>query len=159
MSCGIYHIICKNTGKRYVGSSKNIEVRWYRHKSQLRKNKHHSILLQRSFNKYGEDSLYYLIYEICEENILLEREDILIKEMCSVGIELNIKKEAIGGGNRTGMKNSAEHNEKISKAQKGIPRLHKKRTWNDEQKRKVSDFMKKRHIEGLVNRHKSQGMK
>lgn len=51
---GIYVIVNKKSGRSYIGSSINIEKRWKTHLRHLRKNTHHNIFLQRSFNKYGE---------------------------------------------------------------------------------------------------------
>lgn len=47
---GIYRININN--KCYIGSAVNIKHRWMRHKTQLTNQTHHSILLQRAYNKY-----------------------------------------------------------------------------------------------------------
>ena len=52
---GIYKITCTATGKFYIGSAKDIQHRLARHKSDLGRNVHHNILLQRAVNKYGKD--------------------------------------------------------------------------------------------------------
>lgn len=62
---GIYQIRNLVTGKVYVGSSKNIRLRWYVHAHELKKNKHHSVLLQRAYNKYGKDAFVYEILTHC----------------------------------------------------------------------------------------------
>jgi len=49
--------------KCYVGSATNILDRWSNHLQGLRANKHHSIKLQRAWNKYGEDSFDFEIIE------------------------------------------------------------------------------------------------
>ena len=56
-----YKIINKNTSKYYYGSSKCFSNRKRRHLYDLRNNKHHSINLQRAFNKYGEESFEFRI--------------------------------------------------------------------------------------------------
>lgn len=61
---GIYCIINKNTGKKYYGSSSKIEERINGHISELNSNKHHNILLQRSWNKHGSGSFDFQIIEI-----------------------------------------------------------------------------------------------
>jgi group I intron endonuclease len=73
--CGIYSITNKINNKRYIGSSNNIYMRWYKHKNQLSKNEHPNAFLQNSYNKYGKDSFIYEIIELCEENKLMEMED------------------------------------------------------------------------------------
>jgi group I intron endonuclease len=61
---GIYKITCKITKKVYVGSAKNIQRRWHIHILQLNKNIHHSIYLQRAWNKHGEKNFTFEILEI-----------------------------------------------------------------------------------------------
>lgn len=68
-TCGIYKITCVGNNKFYIGSSVDIYYRWASHLSDLRLNRHHSTYLQRSFNKYGEESLVFeVIHEITEYN-------------------------------------------------------------------------------------------
>lgn len=74
MKSGIYKITNSINNKFYIGSSKNIERRFYIHKSKLKNNDHANIILQRSYNKYGD----VFKYEIIEENI--KTEDLLIVE-------------------------------------------------------------------------------
>jgi len=150
MTCGVYHIIDKTTNKRYVGSSKNIETRWYRHRSSLRKNKHHSPALQNAWNVRGEENFFFLIAEVCCESKLIEVEDCHLQPLVEFERHLNARKQASAGGNRKGMKTSDETCAKMSAAQKGKPRKER-RTWSDEQKKVVRDFMKQRHANGLVN--------
>src|ERR1035437_9586011 len=60
---GIYSIVGPN-GKVYIGSTtRNFYDRLCAHLSTLRKNKHSSILLQRAWNKYGEDAFEFKIIE------------------------------------------------------------------------------------------------
>ena len=47
---GIYKLIVND--KFYIGSAKNIGIRLSKHILDLERNKHHSIYLQRSWNKY-----------------------------------------------------------------------------------------------------------
>jgi group I intron endonuclease len=60
---GIYSITCVTNNKSYIGSSYDIYNRWSDHKRILRKNQHHSIKLQRSWNKYGEENFLFSIVE------------------------------------------------------------------------------------------------
>jgi group I intron endonuclease len=60
---GIYKIINKVNGKYYVGSSKNIHVRWRVHKSNLNNNKHPNSHLQNAWNKYGNTLFEFTIVE------------------------------------------------------------------------------------------------
>lgn len=74
MKSGIYQILNLVNGKMYIGSSNNIERRIYDHGALLLNNRHHSIHLQRAFDKYGNENFDVNILEYCEENILLEKE-------------------------------------------------------------------------------------
>lgn len=76
--CGIYKIINLINGKFYIGSSKNLRNRLWKHRSLLRHNKHHNPHLQNSWDKYGEDNFDYCILEVCDEKCQYEREQYYI---------------------------------------------------------------------------------
>lgn len=80
---GIYKIVNKINGKVYVGSSVNINKRWLEHVSYLNRGVHHSIKLQRSYNKYGSEFFEMSIIELCSSCILIEREQYWIDELNS----------------------------------------------------------------------------
>lgn len=61
---GIYMIRNTTNEKVYIGSAVDIEARWREHKSSLQLKKHHSVLLQRSFNKNGIESFEFSVIEI-----------------------------------------------------------------------------------------------
>lgn len=73
ISC-IYIIRNKVNGNYYLGSTKDFIKRKSKHLKDLVKNKHHSIVLQRAFNKYGLDNFEIQIFQFChpEEKITLE---------------------------------------------------------------------------------------
>jgi len=71
---GIYCIRNKINGHCYIGSAVNIAARWRAHKHDLRKNKHHSQYLQRSWNKYGEECFEFSVIETCFVFALIFRE-------------------------------------------------------------------------------------
>lgn len=77
---GVYSIFCKDTGKYYIGSSKNIQRRITDHKNMLCNGKHHSIKLQNDYDKYGEKSFEYSVLVSCNypEALKKEREFISI---------------------------------------------------------------------------------
>ena len=68
MTCGIYRIFNVVTSKSYVGSSKDIENRFFGHKGHLemlRSGNHHSVKLQHSWNKHGESAFRHEILQEC----------------------------------------------------------------------------------------------
>lgn len=62
---GIYQIKNVLNGHSYIGSTNNFYDRLIQHRSHLRKQKHHSIALQRAYDKYGEYNFEVNILEIC----------------------------------------------------------------------------------------------
>jgi len=73
---GIYAIINKTNGKRYIGSSKQIKYRWRsNHIPQLKKGEHYNTHLQHAWNKYGEKNFDFQILEECNESNLVEKEE------------------------------------------------------------------------------------
>lgn len=71
--CGIYKIICNDN--LYIGSSKNIQQRYYKHRRELRKGVHKNEHLQNAYNKHGEDCFIIEIVEVCniDEQYLKEQ--------------------------------------------------------------------------------------
>ena len=78
---GIYQIKNIVSGKIYIGSSVNILHRWEIHKSDLNNNKHHSIVLQRAWNKYGAGAFEFSILETCFIFALIFREQYYIDKL------------------------------------------------------------------------------
>jgi group I intron endonuclease len=72
--CAIYSITCAANGKRYIGSTVDLTNRIYRHRYQLRHNKHFNSYLQHAWNKHGEASFAFETLEIVNEANRLERE-------------------------------------------------------------------------------------
>ena len=71
---GIYAIKNLQNSKMYVGQSVNIVVRWRDHLKKLRANTHIAKYLQRSFDKYGENSFVFGVIEYCNREELNEKE-------------------------------------------------------------------------------------
>lgn len=90
--CGIYMLLNKTNGKRYIGSSKNIRTRLWKHRALLRHNKHDNPHLQNAWNKYGERAFIYSVLELCAEEERFQREQFYID---NVHPEYNIMMEAI----------------------------------------------------------------
>jgi len=80
MASGIYGIKNKVTGKHYIGSTKNFSKRWGEHKYHLKRGTHHSIKLQRSYDKHGVSSFeFFILQEVEDCSQLREVEESFIK--------------------------------------------------------------------------------
>jgi group I intron endonuclease len=138
MISGIYKITNIRNNKCYIGSTINIIGRWAQHKKSLSDNKHHSIKLQRSYNKYDKNSFKYEIIEKCSENLLIIREQYFIDLFDSYRNGYNSTPFA---GNNLGMKHSDETKEKLRKSSMGNKnRLGK--TFTEDIKRQISEKLK-----------------
>lgn len=91
---GIYKIVNLKNDKFYIGSTCNFRQRKNRHFNQLRKNKHHSIYLQRAFNKHGEENFKFIELELCENTIEREQQ---ILDALDYSKSYNVSKSASGG--------------------------------------------------------------
>jgi group I intron endonuclease len=111
---GVYVIKCKINDRFYVGVSKDIKARWNEHKSDLKNNKHHSIKLQRSYNKYGAEAFEYLvIYESLDYETAVNLELAMIKAFYG---KMLLNSSANSKGFYKGYKHTSESRAKISKA-------------------------------------------
>lgn len=148
---GIYKIESQFKPERiYVGSAVNITERWRHHLNELKLTKHHSLKLQRHYNKYGQSDLLFSIIIECEKEDLITIEQSFLD---SYKPYFNTCKIA---GNTLGVKyseeskqkmrrpKSEEHKEKLRKS-----RLGKKAT--DSTKKKMSDSQKL-----VINRNKGK---
>jgi len=128
---GVYRITNKQNGKFYIGSSDDVVRRWSRHLLDLKKNRHDNPYLQNAWNKYGGDSFIFEIYKECS------LEELLVKEQTELDLYVgtpncyNIRKSAVCPV-ASGSVRPQWVREKISAAQKGVPR------WTNEQKMKMS---------------------
>lgn len=74
MPSGIYRIINLVNGNFYVGSTKNSAVRFYRHRNDLRNNRHDNDHLQNAWNLYGEQNFSFVLDRECAVDKLVEEE-------------------------------------------------------------------------------------
>jgi group I intron endonuclease len=59
----VYQIVCRVTGKRYIGSAQSVFVRFQQHKGKLQAQKHCSQSLQRDYNIFGESNFLFQVIE------------------------------------------------------------------------------------------------
>jgi len=106
----IYRIVNIKNNKQYIGSAIDYNRRKRNHLNLLNKNKHHSIKLQNSYNKYGKESFVFEIIEIINnKNSIIESEQMWLSSKLP---ELNMTLIA-GLNSSMGMKRSIETKEKI----------------------------------------------
>lgn len=123
MTSGIYAITNLITGRRYIGSSIDIETRWRVHKNDLYKNKHHAQYLQRSWNKYSESNFSFDILFECHKSECVFYEQLWID---FEGYD-NLYNENPTAGNKLGAKHSEETKKKIGKSNTGKKRTDESR--------------------------------
>lgn len=98
--CGVYQILCNPTGKRYIGStSMTFNRRLSHHISLLRSGSHKNSYLQRSWNKYGEESFSISVLEVCDKSSTLACEQIWLDKYRHENLLLNINPIASGTPN------------------------------------------------------------
>lgn len=68
----IYRITNCVNGRVYIGCAVDFKKRVAKHKNELRTGKHHSLRLQRSWNKHGPDAFVFEIVEHVDDCVFLE---------------------------------------------------------------------------------------
>lgn len=146
--CSVYMILNTINGHIYVGSTDTVERRLRAHVNKLTNGNHHSVRLQRAWDKYGEDAFIFSeIERMRGVDNLLSREQHYIDALCAFGkngynmlplagttrghkrkspsAETLLKMSA----SQKGRKHSEETKQKISAANKGLKRTpeHNKR--------------------------------
>lgn len=111
---GVYKILNTTNKKFYIGSSIDVYSRIIRHKVSLRKGSHHSKHLQKSWNKYKEDSFSFEVLEYCSPNDCIKKEQYWIDFYKSY-IPENGYNTVKFAGNTLGYKHTIESKIKISK--------------------------------------------
>lgn len=156
---GIYKIKNIINDNCYIGSSINIKNRTRIHKRYLLQNKHHSIILQRAYNKYKKENFVYEIIEIIDnKKELIKKEQYWIdkikpiynickKANSSLGIKRRketIEKLKIS---HLGNKHTKESKKKIGDSQRGNKHWTKNKFFSKEAKKHMS--------EGQINLYKN----
>lgn len=124
----IYKIKNLINGDFYIGSTQNLNKRYYTHLNHIRTNKNTCVKLIRAVNKYGEENFSFEIIEKCSVEDLLNREQYYLDFL---NPKYNISKKA---GSNLGIKRTEE-----TKLKKSISQ---KENWSKEEYRK-------NHLENL----------
>jgi len=124
----VYQIRNIKNGKIYIGSTIDYVGRQKRHLRRLTNGNHHSIILQRSWDKHGSDNFIFEVLEIIyDKGVLLEREQYYLDSYESYKPKI--------AGSSIGFKHTEETKLKMSKSHMGI----KKGPCSDETKKKISE--------------------
>jgi group I intron endonuclease len=113
---GIYFIKNTITKKYYIGSSINIQKRFWQYDFLLRNKKCHSPKLQNSYNKYGKDNFEFGLIEECIKDDLKDKEAEWIKHFNSVDNGYNCSNDTTCS--TRGRKMTAEERLALSKRNK-----------------------------------------
>ena len=71
---GIYAIECIENGRKYIGSSEDINKRIYHHKWYLYNGLHANVQLQHDWNAYGNTSFVFYVITETDKSILYQKE-------------------------------------------------------------------------------------
>ena len=113
---GVYCITNRIDGKMYVGSARNCANRWKQHRKDLRSSLHHSVKLQRAWNKYGAEAFVFAPMLICSEAHRLFYEQLMLDACGAVAHGYNISPTA---GSCLGVRHTPETRAKLSRIRTG----------------------------------------
>lgn len=86
MSAGIYQIQHIESGRRYIGSSVNVNLRLRKHREQLRRGDHVNPALQNGWASHGEDAFEFRQILVCRPDDMIMYENLIID-----GYRANVK--------------------------------------------------------------------
>jgi len=116
---GVYSIVNTVDEKRYIGSTSRTFIRrWYQHRRALRSGKHHSLILQRAWNKYGEGAFEFSVLEFSDADSCLVREQFYIDKYDAANCLKGYNIAPFAGSNRGAKRrpHSSETRAKMSMA-------------------------------------------
>lgn len=144
--CGVYKIVNNVNKKVYIGQSINIKARWKDHINSLNRKDSHCTILQRAWDKYGEENFSFEILELCPEDMLdeIETKYIDIYDSCNKGYNIE------SGGNK---------NKCLSdKTKQKLREAHLGKTVPDDVRRKMSQS-RTGEGNGMYGKHHSEKAK
>lgn len=98
MTSGVYQFKNLITNQRYIGQSVDIEDRYIKHIRLLELGIHHSIKLQKAWDKYGKENFTHCILIECPTDELLKQEKYYVRKYNSHIDGYNIKMGGVGKG-------------------------------------------------------------
>ena len=157
MISGLYAITHRESGKQYIGSTNNFLLRWREHRSELRHGCHCNQLLQRAWDKYGEEKFSFDVIMICGVDNLLDWEQRFLDGFRpAYNIALKVSSPM------KGRKHTLDSRKKMSEAHKGyvkspehcarisIANTGKKASFATKQKMSLSRTGKKASPDGIA---------
>lgn len=116
---GIYKITNTINNKSYIGSAKNIRLRWKRHRHLIKHEKHHNKYLLSAIKKYKFENFTWEVIEFVEDfNNLIAREQYWLDFYKSYLREKGYNHSAVAAS-PLGVKHSAESRRNMSLAHVG----------------------------------------
>lgn len=143
---GIYIIQNTLNDKVYVGSAKNVNARWRVHKHHLNKKVHHSVKLQRAWDKYGEGVFSFRLINYCNTETLIETEQFWIDFLRGYTNGYNSSPYAVTVIER-------------NKAKKGVPLSEKHKQAIRDSKTNISEETRKKLSEANIGYKHSEETK
>ena len=115
---GVYEIVCQVTGKRYIGSSVDMNARKQEHLRHLSKGVHANPYLQKAYNKYGEQNFEFHLLAICDPKELLAQEQRVLDKMNTQNRHVGFNLCPVAGS-RLGTRFSEESKKRLSVSRQG----------------------------------------
>lgn len=143
MTCGIYKITHRESGRCYIGQSRNIERRWKEHKKERRSSRMAAISF--ALQKHGVDAFAFEVIETCKPEHLDAFETVYIRTFKASDVGFNVARLPRGPG-----MHSEETKAKIRKANMDPIRLAKSAQRNKARAVAERDVEKEDQIVALV---------
>lgn len=148
MTCGIYAILHDQSGKLYVGKSKNIERRWWSHQYYLKKNEYVSKVCNRylynAVKKYGiENFSFHVLEETTSDFDFMAKRELWWMEVFDKNLYYNLRKDS-----SSGMEVHQDTKFLMSLKSLGSLNPNYNNKWSEEQKLHMSKIAKARHASG-----------
>lgn len=144
--CGVYRILCSASGRFYVGSSSNLDRRYYEHRLDLRKGRHRNPILQSAWSKYGEDAFEFETIAVLAPEHLIEYEQRFLDALWDTGMLYNVAREVTAPPSWLGRNHTAESRRTMS--EKAKARYRSTGGMPESTKRKLLEGAKARLADG-----------